>query len=211
MPQPAWLQSIVGVWQRAGADVVQSRLIPIFDEVPPKWVVDGRFFESERFPDGSAISYLNCGTSGVLLRRRALPEGPDVFDPRFRFTGGEDTEMFERMHRAGRTFVWADEAVVEQLVPVTRATFGWQVRRGYMIGNHRSMNLLTLGPSPVRRARRAVAALGYGSIAVARALPRVRSVRAGVVQVLRILAEAAGEVAGILGIHYEPYLNLDGS
>jgi succinoglycan biosynthesis protein ExoM len=211
MPQPGWLRSIVGVWDRTGADVVQSRLIPTFDDEPPKWVIDGQFFEPERFPDASSISYLNCGTSGVLIRRSALPAGPEVFDPRFRFTGGEDTELFERMSRAGCEFAWADNALVDQIVPATRATVGWHIRRAYMVGNHKSMNLLTHGPGPMRRARRGIAAMAYGLIAVAKALPRLSNVQAGAVHIFQLLAEAAGEVAGIAGIHYKPYVTLDGS
>jgi succinoglycan biosynthesis protein ExoM len=211
MPRPGWLGSIIGVWRSTGADVVQSRLIPTFDEKPPRWVIDGEFFDPERFPDGSSISYLNCGTSGVLLRRAAMPEGPDVFDPRFRFTGGEDTELFERMSRAGCAFAWADDALVEMLVPVTRTTVGWQIRRAYMVGNHKSMNLLTHGPSRMRRVRRGIAATAYGLIAVLKALPRLRNVQAGAVHIVQLLAEAGGEVAGIAGVHYKPYVTLDGS
>jgi succinoglycan biosynthesis protein ExoM len=49
-------------------------------------------------------------------------------------TGGEDTEFFDHVHKAGGLIAYAAKAWVDEMVPPARATFGWLGRRRYRVG-----------------------------------------------------------------------------
>jgi GT2 family glycosyltransferase len=208
VPQPLWLQAIVRRWRRGGADVLIGPSVPVFDVEPPGWVRDGAFFEPPRHPDDSPLPYWFCRTSGVLIDRGALPDGPEVFDERFRFTGGSDTDLFERMARQGRTFTWVADALIDQLVPPTRATPAWLAGRAYRIGSNRSLFLLARGAS---RPRLIASTVIHAPAAIVRARPNLRRGRSGLVRFAQVLAEQAGQITGAVGIRHHPYRRPDGS
>src|SRR5262249_32636266 len=73
-------------------------------------------------------------TCNVLLRRAS----PRVAGRRFNLargqTGGEDTEYFTHLHRAGGTIAFAPKAVVHEIVPSNRARFSWLTKRRFRAG-----------------------------------------------------------------------------
>jgi hypothetical protein len=73
-------------------------------------------------------------TGNALLARAMLAGLETPFDPRLGRSGGEDSDFFERMVRAGRSFVWCDEARVYEEVPLERQTLRYHVKRAFVRG-----------------------------------------------------------------------------
>ncbi len=73
--------------------------------------------------------------TGNVLLAKAMIEGLETpFDPRLGRTGGEDADFFDRMVKAGRSFVWCAEARVYEDVPVERQTLKYHVKRAFVRG-----------------------------------------------------------------------------
>ncbi|WP_164983922.1 glycosyltransferase family 2 protein [Cellulomonas endophytica] len=198
---PGWLRVLLEVQESTGADVVTGTVEPVFVGTPPAWVVEGRFYERERFPTGTELNYAR--TSNVLVLGQVFTEDGLRFAS-VGMQGGSDTFFFERVHRLGRRIVWADEAVVSEEVPVSRISARWLVARHYRYGLVRSATLRALDGSPVRYVRR----VGMGVLTVlggvVRTLLGVRSTARRVAGAQQV-ARGAGLVLGLLGASYDDY------
>lgn len=209
VPDPKWLKNLLVCQAETGADVVTGPVIPLFDEAPPEWVLKGDFYERPRFPTGTRIMYAR--TSNVLIRGGLLSDPWPPFDERYGITGGEDTHFFMRARLAGAHIVWADEAMVSELVPASRISVNWLVRRAYSRGNTLSLCLLDLQNSWPRRAKRVAASLvqiGQGVGLVAMSALKGKAVY---VAGLQKVAYGAGLASGLFGSAYEEYSSTHGS
>lgn len=207
----AWLRLLLAAQRSGGADVVLGPSVPALPPGTPGWVADGGFFERTRFATGSRIPPHYARTSGVIVRRAAMPLRERPFDEALGLAGGSDRELFVEMHAAGATIEWVDEAVVTEHVPASRARAAWILRRAYRIGNSRSTTLVLAGAGTGRRARRVVAGLrkvaagAAGTVVAAGSAARRRGGRADVVQAASQCANGAGLVTGALGLRYQEY------
>lgn len=202
-PEPGWLAELLRVQAETDADVVSGPVIRHFDAEPPPWVRRGRFFEDPRRPTGSPIA--DPATSNVLIRTAALEgvEGP--FDDRFALTGGEDTHLFLRLGRAGRRMVWADEAIVHEWVPPSRANARWLLQRIYRGANTWSQCERELDPGGralALRVAKGVARISYGLLLLPLSWPFGRH---AVVRSLWYVSFGAGNLTGLLGVRYYEY------
>jgi succinoglycan biosynthesis protein ExoM len=125
-PDPHWLATLVAACRHFDVAGVLGPVRPHFDEPPPRWVVDGGFCERPEHPTGHVLTWGECRTGNVLLRRAILPSDGVAFDEAFGI-GGEDGDFFLRMIERGHGFRWCNEAVVYETVPPER----W--RRRYML------------------------------------------------------------------------------
>ncbi|MFP5346779.1 MAG: glycosyltransferase [Actinomycetes bacterium] len=211
VPMRDWLRHLLAAYRGTGADVVLGPSVPRFPSGTPSWIVRGGFFDRVRFPSGTRIPPHYARTSGVLLRRAAMPPRPEPFNEELRFTGGSDRELFVEMARLGATFVWVDEAQVVEHVPASRARAGWILQRAFRIGNSRSIALVLDGAGLGRRLKRCAAGLvkvGKGAVRMARGIP---AGRAGVVRGALECWNGAGLASGALGYRYQEYRSHHGS
>lgn len=212
MPEPGWLDELLRVQRSTGAEVVTGPVVPVFAEPPPRWAVEGRFFERPRFTTGEAIRYAR--TSNVLIAAGALAPHPRPFHEGFALSGGSDTHFFMRARLEGRRIVWADEAVVRELVPASRVDPAWLRRRAYRRGTTLSLSLLDLQDTPVRRARRvALGVLEVGKGVAAAAVAPFLAGGGGRVGVERGVDRAAfgvGLLAGLAGRRFDEYRTIHG-
>ena len=135
---PGWLAALVATVEATGADVVFGQVLAEFPDGPPDWDPSGRAYSRrlER-PTGSPMGIRPdgkvegrwVGTGNSLIRRATCLSAPEPFDPRLGRTGGEDFDLFLRLHAAGRRMVWCGEATVHEVVPGDRAGFGYFLRR----------------------------------------------------------------------------------
>ena len=109
---------------------------PEYESPPPRWIVDGRFWERPEHPCGHKLIWKDCRTGNVLLRRDILKDLPEPFDPKFGSGGGEDVEFFMRMMGKGHRFVWCNEAAVHETVPNERCTRAYMLRRALLRGRN---------------------------------------------------------------------------
>lgn len=203
IPEPDWLLELVRVQRQTSADVVTGPIRPVFDEPPPQWVLDGRFFERPRFRTGEEIGYAR--TSNVLIAHHVFPDDEPAFNEAMGLNGGDDTHFFMRARRQGHRIVWADGAWVSEAVPTSRVSVRWLLQREYRRGNTLSLCLRDLFDTPWRRIRRAVLGLARIAQGAVMVVPGVFRGRVGLVRALQRIWFGAGLLAGLVGLQYLEY------
>ena len=156
-PRDDWLINLYHAYKEFGADGVLGPVRPDFQAAPPPWIIKSRLFARDSFATGSIISDVRqMRTGNALLGKRVIDEDEAPFDRRFGKIGGEDTDFFERKVANGYVFVWCDEAIVYEAVPVER------FKRVYLL-----KRALLRGVSQAQRGRLGALNLGKSLIAVA--------------------------------------------
>jgi GT2 family glycosyltransferase len=201
---PDWLANLLAVQVRTDADVVTGPVAPTYAEPPPDWLERGGFFSRHGAPSGSRLS--RAFTNNVLIRTDVLVRTGIRFDTRFGLIGGEDVHFFRRLHAGGATIVWADDAVVEDIVPEERMTEQWLVRRHRRTGMTTALIERDLGvPAlvvPLVAAKAAIwMLLGGGTLLAGSVAGRATRVRARC-----WLGWGHGLAKGLAGETYAEYL-----
>jgi succinoglycan biosynthesis protein ExoM len=173
--EPAWLVALLATARRTGADVILGPVVARYDASAPHWLIKGDFHSTVPARRGGSIR--TGYTSNVLFAREALPLAGLRFRKELGRSGGEDTEFFDRAHRAGATFAYASDAVVSEEVTPERARLGWLLSRRFRSGQSHALLLAADRPAPGRRAAEVAVACGkagVSALAAALALPLPR-------------------------------------
>lgn len=202
---PLWLATLVSQWRSSGADIVTGPVHGVLPPGAPAWNSVSDVHSSvgrHRTGDLLAKAY----TNNTLVSRAVLERLRPAFDNRFRFIGGSDLHFFQRAHRAGFRISWCEEAVAHELVPVSRTTLTWLLRRGYRAGAGDTISRRLI--SPGLRTSALSTALGAARIAnglalvAGGALARRPDQR---IKGVRRIASGAGTLAGLTGRGYAEY------
>lgn len=212
IPRPDLMARMVDLMRTTGAAVVQGPSEPEFDVPPAPWMVKGRFFERERFGTGEVIPYNYGRTSGVLVDMAAVEQLDEpIFHPVYALSSGEDVDFFLRIQRNGGSIVWCDEAVIDELVPVSRISARWLIKRSFRYGTTRSaVFILRDQPSLLRRVKRAGAGLRRIAGGTVSFLWSWRQGKAGLVRSAQDVARGAGVMIGVSGYRYQEYKKTHG-
>ena len=132
VPREDWLVQLWQTLHQYQADAVLGPVRPYFESQPPSWVVRSRVCERPVHPTGSMLHWRQTRTGNVLLRTVIVEDGVR-FDPAYA-TGGEDVDFFRRAARAGKTFVWCEEAPAYELVPDARLRRRYYLKRAFLQG-----------------------------------------------------------------------------
>jgi hypothetical protein len=207
-PSERWLATLVAAHERYGATGVVGPVVSAFEGTLDPWIVAGGWFTRLRHATGTRVRVV--ATNNLLLDLAAVRSLGVRFDEDFGLTGGSDTVFSLAVARRGGSFVWCDEAPVTDVVPASRATRRWVVRRAFRTGNSgaRAAVRVAQGPAETAAARlrhgaRGLARLAGGSLRwlvgwVTRDLTR-RS------RGTRTAVRGAGMVAGAAGYVYAEY------
>ena len=157
-PSSDWLSQLLATQQKYAADIVFAPVLPEYEAGVASWMRRGGFFERRRLATGTSIDHRDARSGNVLMRKSllnqlSLPSGP--FDPLYGRTGGEDSMLFRQLNGLGARMIWCDDAPVFELVPVSRATAGWLLRRSFRTGQLFMQTELACTP-PAGRTRRAL-------------------------------------------------------
>jgi succinoglycan biosynthesis protein ExoM len=135
-PANDWLLQFYRVLDQNRAAGALGPVKPIFENIPPPWILKGKFFEKRhRMTSGSTLRWQETSTANVLIRRAVFEGLSEPF--RRQFGGGcEDTDFFRRMMEQGHTFIWCNEAVVNEIIPPARWTRRYLIRRALMRGQN---------------------------------------------------------------------------
>ena len=168
VPGDAWLESLVHVAERTGADAVQGRVVGRYPGNAPRWAASLRPFDKDCGATGTRIEV--GSTCNLLLRRASLVAHDLHFSPAFGRTGGEDTDLCYRLTSAGGQIVCSPAAVVYENVPLERLVRRHLVRR-YTRGGHTYASVVLARKGRLRRAAEFGKALlltaGYGFLTAA--------------------------------------------
>ncbi len=205
-PEPGWLVSLLAAQSRSGADVVTGPCLARFLEPPAPWIVEGGFFDGPRHDDGTRLA--TAYTHNVLVRGSLVAAGGARFDERLALTGGEDSELFGRLARAGARIVWAEDAVVHEWVPPSRARASWILRRSFRTGAAGTWIEAARGARPAA----AIACHGLRCLAkgAAMLMTSVLEGRTRALHGLRLGSYGAGRIFGLAGLRFREYRHTHG-
>ena len=135
-PADDWLLQFYKVLETNIAAGALGPVEPYFEDAPPPWILKGRFFEKRRhMTTGSTLRWPETSTANVLMRRAVFDHLSEPF--RRQFGGGcEDTDFFKRMMERGHTFIWCNEALVTEIIPPSRWTRSYLIRRALLRGQN---------------------------------------------------------------------------
>jgi len=206
---PRWLAALLHTRSTHDADVVSGPVLNAYEPGTPRWMIEGELPVRARMPTGTRRDVAESGN--VLISRALLERMPERFDARFGLTGGSDSHFFLRARQAGAQIVWADDAIVHETVPASRASVRWLLARAFRVGN--AGVLVARAALPVGRwlPRRAAAAcyrLARGAVLLPLALVRGR---AATVAALQDVCLGAGALAALTGFRYVEYRRLHGA
>ena len=126
-PGEGWLLQLYRTCVERNVAGVLGPVRSYFEQQPPAWVEQGRFFDRPEHPTGFRMDWEECRTGNVLFRKSILDGAGEPFRREFG-TGGEDKDFFMRMTQAGHAFIWCNEAVAFELVPP------WRWKQSFMLG-----------------------------------------------------------------------------
>ncbi|MCI0159341.1 glycosyltransferase [Leifsonia shinshuensis] len=169
-PRPGWLRELVRVQRDTGAALVQGWVDPEYEVPPSSWILAGRFFVRRTWPTGTALGV--SASNNVLLDVEQVRESGLRFALDLGLSGGEDTLFTSQLAARGYRLVWCAESVVTDLVPASRITRRWVLRRALSHGNSAAVVRIRLAGGPLQAAAaRAEAAVG-GAVRVAGGVAR---------------------------------------
>lgn len=149
-PVENWLRDLHAALRRFNADGVLGPVRPYFDSEPPAWITRGKLCDRSAHPTGMELDWRQTRSGNVLLKRDMFESGLQ-FDPAFR-TGGEDVDFFKRAMKAGRRFVWCEEAAAYELVSPERCRKSYFLKRALLQGRI-SLKYAAEKPTPGARLR----------------------------------------------------------
>ncbi len=204
VPVPNWLDELLWVQQEYQADVVTGTVLPHFvDEEPAEWLMKSGFFHPPRSQTGETRHV--AFTNNVLVRAEILRQYNPVFDDRFALTGGEDSHLFMRLHKAGYKIVWADEAIVYDWLPSDRTKPKWILERCRHIYSIHSLLEKELYPSftiQFIRVLKGIILLMIGIIGLPLSIVLGRQ---GIFKSLMFIYKGTGTFVGLLGLNRQEY------
>jgi len=147
-PASDWLFQLYKTYRAFGADGVLGPVLPFFESDPPQWVKRGRFFDRPRYATGFKLSWEQSRTGNVLFKTDIARDLDTPFRSTFD-TAGEDMDFFRRALDSGYWFVWCNEAVAYEVVPSSRCTRSYLLKRALLRGSnfpkhpsHRARNIV---------------------------------------------------------------------
>jgi len=191
-PTDRWLLTLFEACEKFGADGSLGPVKPHFDNAPPKWVVDGKFYDRPSYPTGYVIDGAKGRTGNTLLRMSLFRECEVPFRPEFRT--GEDQDFFRRMIAQGHRFIWCHEALAYEVVPPVRWSRRFMLRRALLRGAV-SLKHSTSGPASIVKSVVAVPAYAL-SLPVALFMGQGKFMRC-----LVSMFDHLGKLLALVGIH----------
>lgn len=133
-PEKSWLCKLFKTCRDYKVDGVLGLVRPTFEQIPPRWITKGKFFERPSYKTGYRLDWSETRTGNVLFKRKILKGDCNIFKAEFG-TGSEDVDFFRRMMGRGCVFVWCNEAVVHEVVPRVRCRRRYLLRRALLRGS----------------------------------------------------------------------------
>lgn len=127
-----WLSNLLTTVDTYEADIVVGQVIPTYPPETPKWIIDGKWFERERYRTGTVLT--SGGAGCALIKASVLSETNYNFSLSFGLTGGEDAELFYRIHSRGYKIVYCKESFVTEEVERNRLNLNYLLKRAFRVG-----------------------------------------------------------------------------
>lgn len=191
-----WLSELLVTAQETGADVVLGPVRSLYSEQAPGWMRNGDFHST--LPVWVKGRIRTGYTCNVLLRRTAASIIGRRFNLALGKSGGEDTEFFDHVHQEGGTIAYAENAIVYEPVPESRAELGWLIKRRFRFGqtHGRLQQQRAQGATRLKNivlaTSKSLFCLTAAGLLILRPVPRYRYALRGIMH--------AGVVSGLFGV-----------
>ncbi len=127
-----WIERLLEAAQAGPFDAVFGPAIAEYDDQTPAWIRNRDYHSN--WPKRRAGVVQTGHTCNALMRRSAVAVEGQRFLLEKGKTGGEDTEFFFRLWRAGARLGIAEDAIVYEPADPGRLTFNWIMTRKYRSG-----------------------------------------------------------------------------
>jgi len=191
-----WLVELMAAADAKGATAVLGPVRAHYRQDAPAWMRKGDFHST--LPVWVRGEIRTGYTCNVLLRMADASLRGRRFSLARGQTGGEDTEFFDQMVKAGGRIAFAPDAFVDELVPRARAAFDWLRRRrfrfgqthGHLIGNNAGgmRRVVQIGLASAKAAY----CFGMAALTAVSPVRRNRSMLRGIMHV--------GVISGLVGV-----------
>ncbi|MEM8832823.1 MAG: glycosyltransferase [Cyanobacteria bacterium P01_G01_bin.19] len=207
VPEASWLEALLLVQQECNSDVVTGPVIPRFkDSRVPSWIIKGKFFEAPRYRTGEQRPV--AFTNNVIVKAEIFRNLNPVFDNRFAISGGSDSYLFLTLNKAEYKIVWADEAIVYDLIVKSRTNLKWILFRGYRTWSDHSSHEKELYSSFSVQSIRILKGLALITIGILRLFPSLFMGKAAIATALLYISKGMGTFGGLLGLYYQEYKDI---
>lgn len=199
-PVPEWLEALLEMQQKTGADAVTGPLVRRVPPGSPKWLTEEPFLELgiDALPeDGAEVNV--AATFNSMISSQWLREHPQIrFQPSLGAIGGEDVVFYRSAHAAGLRIRYSRHGSGFENEPPSRATLAYQLRLFFWHGNSSYVTSVKTGVRPIRM-------FFHGANSLRKALlrPVVRIARGQSPQLRYCLAStlhAVGKMVGPFGV-----------
>lgn len=133
-PVDTWLIELYTTFCKYKVNGVLGPVEPFFTEETPEWLKRSDLCKRPSFNTGTFLLPHQCRTGNVLLQKSIFSEQENFFDPKFGLIGGEDTDFFKRMTKKGYKFVWSNEAIAYEHIPLNRQSRTYYIKRAFLRG-----------------------------------------------------------------------------
>lgn len=165
-PEEDWLERHFATLELTGADAVIGPVRAHYPDNAPGWVVRGDPYSRWHIATGTTMK--QGSTANAVIRHAALTQHRLHFQNHLGRSGGEDADLFSRLHRCGARIV-ASDGLVHEEIGIDRCSLRDLTRRAIRVGQTYAGNH-TAHYSRLRRLRFCAAALAKGSFFAAAAL-----------------------------------------
>ena len=164
---PLWIHHLLTTLKKYNADGVFGPIMPEFNETTPDWMRRSDLFYGTVSATGiKADGHWtgNCIVSASLIKNMKKP-----FDASYGISGGEDSNLFDRLERQGARFVYCKEAWVSEFLPPSRTRISYLWLRAMRGGNTHTRRILEFAGKghPGVRLFMVMKALVFGTISMA--------------------------------------------
>jgi succinoglycan biosynthesis protein ExoM len=148
-PGQDWLRTLVDCWIEAPVAAVTGPVVPLFEGTLDPWVDGTGVFSRRVLATGAQLR--GAASNNLLLNLHVMREGGYRFDERFGLSGGSDSMLTYSMVADGHQIRWCDEAEVVDIIPASRMTRTWVIRRTIRTSNGWTRARLLLKPAGYSR------------------------------------------------------------
>jgi len=132
-PVNMWLLSHFNFLKSSMTHGSLGPVLPHYEKTPPKWLLQGRFFNRPSYKTGKVLHWNETRSGNVFLNRSIICSFEPAFNPIFG-SGGEDKDFFRRYISKGCIFSWCAEAPVYERIPEARCKRSYLIRRALLRG-----------------------------------------------------------------------------